>query len=278
MSLMIPKGIISLLIGAIAGDIIGSIYEAFPIKSKTFPLFDRRSRFTDDSVLTVAVAEVIVHGGGYVQQFRDFYHRYPDRGYGGGFHVWAQSNEPKPYGSYGNGSAMRVSPIGFAFDDLESVLAEAKRSAEVTHDHPEGIKGAQATAAAIYLARRKTSKEKIRSYIEHTFDYDLSQSLDAIRPSYEFDVTCQGTVPMAIRSFLEADDFEDAIRNAVSLGGDSDTLACIAGGVAEAYYGVPSFIEKEVLDRLEPELIRVAKKFEATFMHGPNESGEKGFT
>jgi hypothetical protein len=149
--------ILSSLIGAIAGDIIGSIYEVSPIKSKDFPLFDRRSCFTDDSVLTVAVADVIVHGGGYVERFRDYYRRYPDRGYGGGFHVWAQSSQPKPYGSYGNGSAMRVSPVGFAFHDLQTVLAEAKRSAEVTHDHPEGIKGAQAIAAAVYLVRNAVS-------------------------------------------------------------------------------------------------------------------------
>jgi ADP-ribosylglycohydrolase len=256
------------LIGAIAGDIIGSIYEASPIKSKDFPLFDRRSCFTDDSVLTVAVADVIMHGGGYVERFRDYYRRYPDRGYGGGFHVWAQSSQPKPYGSYGNGSAMRVSPVGFAFHDLQTVLAEAKRSADVTHDHPEGIKGAQAIAAAVYLGRSKRSKEGIRAYIERTFEYDLGQSLDDIRLGYEFDVTCQGTVPAAMRSFLEADDFEDAVRNAVSLGGDSDTLACIAGSIAEAYYGgVPSFIEKEALDRLDTGLRSIVKKFTAMFMH-----------
>jgi ADP-ribosylglycohydrolase len=163
---------------------------------------------------------------------------------------------------------MRVSPVGFAFHDLQTVLAEAKRSAEVTHDHPEGIKGAQAIAAAVYLGRSKRSKEEIRAYIERTFEYGLGQSLDDIRLGYEFDVTCQGTVPAAMRSFLEADDFEDAVRNAVPLGGDSDTLACIAGSVAEAYYGgVPSFIEKEALDRLDTGLRSVVKKFTAMFMH-----------
>jgi ADP-ribosylglycohydrolase len=170
-----------------------------------------------------------------------------------------------PYQSYGNGSAMLVSPIGFAFDDLKTVLAEAKRSAEVTHDHPEGIKGAQAIAAAIYLARTKSTKEEIRSYIERTFEYDLSGSLEAIRADFLFDETCQGTVPAALLSFLDSIDFEDAVRNAVSLGGDSDTLACIAGSVAQAYYGIPSFIEQEALRRLDPELRIIVEEFTAKF-------------
>jgi ADP-ribosylglycohydrolase len=253
------------MIGAIAGDIIGSIYEARSIKTKDFPLFQEHSFFTDDSVLTVAVADTILHGGGYADRFRDYYRRYTGRGYGGRFHEWAKSDDPRPYGSYGNGSAMRVSPVGFAFDDLETVLAEAKRSAEVTHDHPEGIKGAQAVAVAIFLARTDSSKAEIRSCIESTFEYDLSGSLDAVRPDYHFDETCQGTVPAAMLSFLESTDFEDAVRNAVSLGGDSDTLACIAGSIAQAHYGVPFFIEQEALSRLDPELRSITEKFMAKF-------------
>jgi ADP-ribosylglycohydrolase len=250
------------VIGAIAGDIIGSIYERYGIKTKDFPLFDWRCHFTDDTVLTVAVADVIMHGGSYVERFRDYYRRYPDAGYGGSFHAWARSSQPSPYASFGNGSAMRVSPIGFAFHDLEAVLDEAKRSAEVTHDHPEGIKGAQAIAAAIFLARTKSSKEEIRSFIERTFGYDLSGDIESIRPEYKFDVTCQGTVPAALIAFLDGADFEDSVRNAVSLGGDSDTLACIAGSVAEAYYGgVPPFISQEALSRLDPQLRKMTEEF-----------------
>jgi ADP-ribosylglycohydrolase len=254
------------MIGAIAGDVIGSSYEFFRIKSKDFPLFDDRRFFTDDSVLTVAVADVILHGGSYAERFQHYYRKYPDRGYGGFFHQWAQSPEPRPYGSFGNGSAMRVSPVGYAFDDLATVLAEAKGSAEVTHNHPEGIKGAQAIAAAIFLARCARSKDDIRSYVEQTFGYDLAQSLDVIRPGYEFDETCQGTVPAALLAFLESSDFEDAVRNAVSLGGDSDTLACITGGVAEAFYGgVPLSIKEQTLARLDPDLRCITEEFAARF-------------
>jgi ADP-ribosylglycohydrolase len=254
------------MIGAIAGDIIGSIYEASPIKTKAFPLFGRACSFTDDSVLTVAVAHVILEGGSYSDRFRDYYRRYPYAGYGGSFHDWACSSDPKPYGSFGNGSAMRVGPVAFAFDDLETVLAEAKRSAEVTHNHPEGLKGAQATAAAIFLARRQTAKEEIRLYVERTFGYDLTPTLDQIRPDYTFDVTCQGTVPPALISFLEANDFEDAVRNAISLGGDSDTLACIAGSIAGAYYGVSPYIELESLARLDNDLREVTDRFMHRFV------------
>jgi ADP-ribosylglycohydrolase len=255
------------MIGAIAGDIIGSIYEAHPIKTKDFPLFERRSRFTDDTVLTVAVADVLLHGGNYTDRLREYYSRYPDAGYGGFFHTWARSSEPKPYGSFGNGSAMRVSPIGFAFDDLETVLREAKRSAEVTHDHPEGIKGAQAIAAAIFLARTNSSKAEITAFVSQNFGYRLDDTLETIRPDYQFDVTCQGTVPAALICFLQSTDFEDTIRNAVSLGGDSDTLACIAGGVAQAYYRVvPAYIEEEVFRRLDAHLTGIARKFKDVFV------------
>jgi ADP-ribosylglycohydrolase len=253
------------MIGAIAGDIIGSIYEWERIKTKKFPLFGQRCIFTDDTVLTVAVAHVILEGGSYSDRFREYYQRYPGRGYGGMFHGWAESRDAKPYGRFGNGSAMRVSPVGFAFDSLETVLAEAKRSAEVTHSHPEGIKGAQATAAAIFLARRQTAKDGIRSYVEREFGYDLSRTLDEIRPAYEFDETCQGTVPAALRSFLEATDFEDAVRNAISLGGDADTLACIAGSIAGAYYGVPQHIELEAKTRLDHHLRDVTDRFTRKF-------------
>ncbi|HEX7285978.1 MAG TPA: ADP-ribosylglycohydrolase family protein [Candidatus Angelobacter sp.] len=258
------------MIGAIAGDVIGSIYEFDGIKSKDFPLFDDRCSFTDDSVLTVAVADVIMHGGTYAKRFQHYYRQYPGRGYGGFFHGWAELPEPRPYGSFGNGSAMRVSPVGFAFGDLATVLAEAKRSAEVTHNHPEGIKGAQATAAAIFLARTGNSKDDIRSYVEHAFGYDLGQSLDALRPGYEFNETCQGTVPAALLSFLEASDFEDAVRNAISLGGDADTLACIAGGIAEAFYGgVPLPIKEQTLSRLDSALRSITEEFAARFRSAP---------
>jgi ADP-ribosylglycohydrolase len=255
------------MLGAIAGDIIGSIYEFEPIKRKDFPLFDEDCFFTDDTVLTIAVADVVLHGGSYTDQFLIYYRQYPDAGYGGYFHKWALSEDPKPYGSYGNGSAMRVSPVGFAFDDLTTVLAEAKRSAEVTHDHPEGIKGAQAVAAAILLARKGIDKAGLRSYLEQTFGYDLSRSVDAIRPEYYFDETCQGTVPAALISVLNSNSFEDAIRNAISLGGDSDTLACIAGSIAEAFYGgIPPSIEHEALRRLSPDLKSVTCEFRAKFV------------
>ena len=260
------------MIGAIAGDIIGSIYERDGIKTKEFPLFSRLCHFTDDTVLTVAVADTTLGGGSYSDLFRQYYRRYERAGYGSSFHLWARSREPKPYGSFGNGSAMRVSPIGLAFEDLGTVLSEAKRSAEVTHDHPEGIKGAQATAAAVFLARRQMAKDEIRSYIEYEFDYDLSRSVDEIRPGYKFDLTCQGTVPAAIRSFLDGSDFEDTIRNAVSLGGDSDTLACIAGGIAGAYYSVPRHIELEARSRLDDELRCVIDKFKRQF--GPRHTRE----
>jgi ADP-ribosylglycohydrolase len=254
------------MLGAIAGDIIGSIYEWKNIKIKYFPLFTPESEFTDDTVLTVAAADAILSNGDYVSNFKAYYHRYPDAGYGGMFHKWARSERSEPYNSWGNGSAMRVSPIGFAFDDLETVLLQAKKSAEVTHNHPEGIKGAQATAAAIFLGRTGNSKDAIKSYIEQEFDYDLSQILDQIRPTYKFDVSCQGTVPQAITAFLESTDFEDAIRNAVSLGGDSDTLTCITGGIAEAFYGgVPDAIAQQTLARLDRDLRSVTEKFMAKY-------------
>ena len=253
------------MIGAIAGDIIGSIYEQHGIKTKSFQLFDPLCQFTDDTVLTVAAADVLLRGGNYADRFRQYYRLYPHAGYGYMFHIWAQSESPQPYNSFGNGSAMRVSPVAFAFDRIDEVSREAARSAEVTHNHPEGVKGAEATAAAVFLARQKAAKNDIRFYIEREFGYDLSRTTDEIRPLYEFDVTCQGTVPAALSSFLHSEDFEDAVRNAVSLGGDSDTLACIAGSVAGAYYGVPLYIEKEVRSRIDQHLRSVTLEFSTRF-------------
>lgn len=250
------------MLGAVAGDIIGSIYESRPIKTKDFPLFHPRCRYTDDSVLTVAVAEAILQGVSYREALLEMGRRYPRAGFGGSFFQWLCSEDPQPYNSWGNGSAMRVSPVGFAFGDEASVLGEAERSAEVTHNHPEGIKGAQATALAVFLARTGASKEAIRQRIEQSFGYDLSRSVDEIRPGYSFDVSCQGTVPQAIVAFLDSSCFEDAIRNAISLGGDSDTLACISGGIAEAFYqDIPLGILYEVHRRLTPHLWECSCRF-----------------
>jgi ADP-ribosylglycohydrolase len=255
------------MLGAIAGDIIGSVYEANPIKTKEFPLFDPRCRYTDDTVLTVALADAILHDKDYSQAMKSYVRRYPDAGYGGMFFRWAMSPGARPYHSFGNGAAMRISPAGWAFDSLEEVLEKATRFTEVTHNHPEGIKGAKATAAAVFLARTGQSKEDIRSYIERTFQYDLSWTLDEIRPGYAFDGSCQGTVPQAIRSFLESRDYEDAVRNAVSLGGDSDTLACIAGGIAEAHYGgVPRFIAEKAWETLDQDLKEVTLRFREKYV------------
>lgn len=250
------------MLGAIVGDIIGSVYEWNNIKTKQFRLFRSESRFTDDTVLTVAITDAILNQGDYTDTLKHYHQRFPGAGYGGTFNAWAGSSNREPYNSWGNGSAMRVSPVSYAFDNLEQVLQEAKRSAAVTHNHPEGIKGAQATAAAVFLARTGQSKPEIKTYIESTFAYDLSQTLDAIRPSYQFDVSCQGSVPQAITAFLESMDFEDAIRNAISLGGDSDTIACIAGSIAEAFYGgVPEAIAQETIIRLDQRLMDVVEAF-----------------
>src|SRR4051812_17474248 len=235
------------MIGAIAGDVIGSVHEWSATKTKDFPLFVAESTFTDDSVLTLAVAEWILEGSDLVEVFHAYFHRFPDRGYGGRFLGWATDRDREPYNSYGNGSAMRVSAVGFAFDDAQEVLHWAERSAAVTHNHEEGVKGAKATALAVLLARKSTPKEEIKLELQSRFGYDLDTSLAEIRPGYLFNESCQGTVPQAIVAFLESRDYEDAIRNAISLGGDADTLACIAGGIAEAYYGgVPRDIEIKV--------------------------------
>ena len=224
------------MIGAIAGDIVGSPYEWHPHKSVDFPLLLPRSCFTDDTVLTIATARAILSGESYGKAYLELARRYPRAGYGGGFKSWLALDEPHPYGSFGNGSAMRVSPVGLAFDTVERVLAEAEKSAAVTHDHPEGIKGAQAVALAVFRARHRTPKAAIRTELETRFGYDLSRTIDAIRPGYTFDPTCQGSVPEALIAFLEATSTESAIRLAVSLGGDADTLAAMAGSVAEPFH------------------------------------------
>jgi ADP-ribosylglycohydrolase len=250
------------MIGAIAGDIIGSVYEHDRIKTKDFPLFDPRCGFTDDTVLTVAVADAILTGRPYQESVREIGRRYPSAGYGGTFIQWLHSAHPQPYNSWGNGAAMRVSPVGFAFTTEDEVLREAKTTADISHNHPEGIKGAQATALAVFLARTHHDKEEIRAQISQRFGYNLDRTVEDIRPTYSFDVSCQGTVPEAIVAFLDSESYEDAIRNAISLGGDSDTLACIAGGIAEAFYGdVPVGIQAKVRECLTPDLWEITEAF-----------------
>lgn len=254
------------MLGAIAGDVIGSVHEGAGTKTKDFPLFTSGSRFTDDTVLTVAVAESLLRQRDYVDAFHDYFHAYPDAGYGTTFYLWASSGRREPYNSWGNGSAMRVSPVAYLGPTLEDVLAEATRSAEVTHNHEQGIRGARATAAAIFLARAGAGKDEIRRYTEEQFDYFLDETLDQLRPTYHFDVSCQGSVPQSIIAFLESTDFEDAVRNAISLGGDTDTMACIAGAIAEAYYGgVPPDIAERVLMALDDRLRRVVEEFQGRF-------------
>jgi ADP-ribosylglycohydrolase len=245
------------VIGAIAGDVIGSIYERAGLKTTEFPLFSAHSRFTDDTVLTVATAHALLTGTSYADAYHTYGDRYPRAGYGGSFRAWLRSPSRRPYNSWGNGSAMRVSPVGHAAQSIEETLAEAERSACATHDHPEGIRGAQAVALAVYLARTGSSKAAIREEIQRRIGYDLSRTIEEIRPAYRFDVSCQGSVPEALAAFLEAESVEEAIRLAISLGGDADTQAAIAGGIAEAFWGgVPEGIVREVRDRL-PEEFRV---------------------
>jgi ADP-ribosylglycohydrolase len=256
------------MIGAIAGDIIGSVYEWQNIKTKDFDLFRADCSFTDDTVLTVALAESILTGTDYTSLMKMYYRRYPGAGYGGFFHRWAQAEGSQPYNSWGNGAAMRISSVGFAFNTLEEVLVRATEYTVVTHNHPEGIKGAQATAAAIFLARTGSTKKEIREYVATSFHYDLSRSVAEIRPTYKFDESCQGTVPQAIVCLLESTDFEDAIRNAISLGGDSDTLACITGGIAQAHYGVPAGIADRAMSILDEELRAVTTRFISRYCTG----------
>ena len=258
--------------GAILGDIIGSPFEFDRgDKTKDFKLFSRRSYFTDDSVMTLAVAEALLKVGqdatvreieeAVITSMKSWGRRYPHAGYGGYFSQWLRLKHSHPYNSFGNGSAMRVSAVGWLYDSIERTREVAKATANVTHNHPEGIKGAQATACAIYLARNRSSKEEIKTYIEKEFHYDLNRTLNEIRPGYHMDETCQKTVPEAIIAFLEARDFEDAIRNAVSLGGDTDTLGAITGSIAEAYYGIPEWLIAECRHRINKEMIDILDEF-----------------
>ena len=261
------------MLGVIAGDVIGSRFEWDPIKTIEFPLLHPLSRFTDDTVLTVATAWAILEGRSFKEAYLDFGRRYPNAGYGGSFHTWLGAEDPQPYNSWGNGSAMRVAPVGLACTDIGSVLREAERSATPTHNHPEGVKGAQATALAVFLARHGAPKEDIRKEIAGRFGYDLDRTTDEIRPSYSFDVSCKGTVPEAILAFLESADYEHAVRLAVSLGGDSDTLAAITGGIAHAYYNrMSDEIVSQVREKLPEEFLETIDRFETTFAVGHRQS------
>lgn len=279
------------MIGAIVGDIVGSIYEWDNIKTKNFPLFQDNCFFTDDTVMTCAVAEALLEGGkrdDFIDAMKKYGRMYPDAGYGGKFTSWLISDTREPYNSFGNGSAMRVSPCAWIMDCgycartgmLPSKGREkVKLSAEVTHNHPEGIKGAMATADAIFICRFfrlgygltteksieeviETCKKAVKKHIEKKYGYDLSQTLEEIRPYYNFDVTCQGSVPQAIIAFLESTDFEDAIRNAVSIGGDSDTIAAITGSISEAAYGIPGKIKEKALSYLDKPLLDIVNRWE----------------
>jgi ADP-ribosylglycohydrolase len=254
------------MLGAIVGDIIGSVHEFSGTKTKDFPLFVPGSTFTDDSVLTVAVAEWILSGQDLAQLLHEYTISFPGRGYGGMFRRWARERQREPYNSFGNGAAMRASPVGFAFDTFEDVVVWAERSAAVTHNHPEGIRGAQATAAAIFFARQGQGKDQIRRNLESQFGYDLQAGVDQIRTSYRFNETCQGTVPQALAAFFDSVSYEDAIRNAVSLGGDADTLACITGGIAEAHYGgVPQDLAARAIGMLDARLVAIIEEFRKKF-------------
>ena len=268
----------NIILGAIAGDIIGSCYEWFSTKNIDFELFTRSSNFTDDTVMTVANADWLLTDDSLLGIMQEYGNKYPRVGYGGSFSRWLRSDDPQPYNSWGNGSAMRVSPVGWAFGTLEETLEAAKCSAEVTHNHPEGIKGAQAVAASVYLARNGRSKEEIKAYVEQTFGYDLSRTCNEIRPHYRFDVSCQGSVPESIIAFLESTDYESAVRLAVSLGGDADTMGAIAGGIAEAFYReIPDYICEEVLKRLPSEFTEVMKRFYAEFCDETKERQSQGW-
>lgn len=262
------------MFGAIVGDMVGSVYEWNNVKTTEFPLFTELSTFTDDSVMTIAVAHAVLNAaeagrdlshGELTDLMRAYGKIYPDAGYGGRFRQWLRTPYPKPYHSFGNGSAMRVSPVAWAADDLQTVEHLATVSAEVTHNHPEGIKGAQAIAGCILLARLGASNQEIRSYAEDKHGYDLGFTLDEIRPAYEFDVSCQGSVPQAIVAFLESTDFESAVRLAVSIGGDSDTIGAMAGSIAQARYGIPEWIVGEAYARLPKRLASVVERFNARF-------------
>jgi ADP-ribosyl-[dinitrogen reductase] hydrolase len=252
------------MIGAIAGDMIGSPYEGYPIKHKDFHILV--SGYTDDTILTVAIADWIINKSDLTKTIVTYAEKEPHAKYGRSFKKWIWSWEPKPYYSCGNGSAMRVSPVGFAFNSIDDVLKNAQKSAEVTHNHPEGIKGAQSVALAIYLARIGESKENIRSEIGKRFEYNLNRTIEDIRPSYKPDASCQGSVPESIIAFLDSDSYVDAIKKAISLGGDADTMACIAGGIAQAFYKkIPETIISDVRAKLPLKYKKVIDHFNSEF-------------
>ena len=256
------------MIGAIAGDIAGSRFEWHNIKTKDFSLFTPEDRPTDDSVMTLAIARALLSGGNpasaAVRWMRELGRRYPEAGYGGRFRQWLFAAEPRPYRSYGNGAAMRVSPCAYAAEDLDSALELARAVTEVTHNHPDAVKAAETLTGVIFLALHGRKKGALREYMERHY-HPLGFTLDDIRADYGFDVTCQGSVPQAMEAFLESTDFEDAIRNAVSIGGDSDTIAAIAGSVAGAYYGVPEELRRAVLGYLDPYQTEILLDFEARY-------------
>jgi len=260
------------MLGTIIGDIVGSRFEWDNIKSKNFYLFTDKSEFTDDSVMTLAVAKALINWKktrrqlerNVINQMRSLGRKYPFAGYGGMFSNWLTSSNPRPYNSYGNGAAMRVSPVAYAANSIEEVKELSKRVTAVTHNHPEGIKGAEATAVAIYLAICNTNISEIKEVIVRDY-YNIDFTLDEIRDHYYFNETCQETVPQALQAFFESKDFEDAIRGAVSIGGDSDTLAAICGGVAEAYYGIPKDIKEKAYSYLDAGLIAIIKEFQIVF-------------
>ena len=258
------------IIGAIAGDIIGSTHEFYPIKTKEFNLFSKKSVFTDDTVMTLAIAKWLCEDKTskdvLIKNLKYFGNRYPNAGYGGMFKKWLSQESPEGYGSWANGSAMRVSPCAWVAESLEEAQELAKLSAVVTHDHPEGVKGALATSDAIYLARLGATKDEIREHVEVRYGYDLNRTVDEIRPIYSFDVSCAGSVPESIICFLDAKDYEDTIRNAVSLGGDADTQAAIAGSIASAYWEVPKTIAYKSIHRLDYFLLNVFIEFEEMFL------------
>ena len=263
------------MLGAILGDMIGAPYEFDRGgKTKDFPLFTEQSKFTDDTVMTVAVAEALLDTLGksddeikaaLISSMQKWGRRYPNAGYGNMFIQWLAQSEPKPYGSFGNGAAMRVAAAGWLYSDIETTRKMAALTASVTHDHPEGIKGAEATASAIFLARNNMSSDEIKQYIVSEFGYDLSRTCDDIRPTYHHVESCQETVPEAITAFMEGKDFEDVIRTAVSLGGDCDTLTCIAGSIAEAYYGVPDVLSAKCYERLSNDIKEGVSRFYSHF-------------
>jgi ADP-ribosylglycohydrolase len=252
--------------GAIIGDVAGSHYEHFPDKSLDIDFFREHSCFTDDTVLSVAVADWVLNGGKLYKYFHDYVERYPTAGYGGTFINWARGGDTQPYNSWGNGSAMRVSPVAFARDTIGDVMDLASQSAVVTHNHPDGIAGAQATAGAIFLARTGGTKADIATFVQEEFGYNVNREISEIRPTYSFDVSCAGSVPESIIAFLESDSFESAIRIAISLGGDSDTMACIAGSIAEPFYGgVPENLWARASSYLDDHLLKKVQEFRDQF-------------